>query len=406
MNIKEIIKRENLVLLGISLSMLGVPMGMYFTYLFPIVKWTWLIMFFSILFIVDTKNLRRFIFPSKSKMLGIILIFQLILLIYGFFSGFHLTESKYIYFHLYIICLCISYSTRKVPTNINKLPQSVFLISLLGNIYGAYLSSIGMIMGEEWFDIKQRIGDIVLEPITASSCSAINIVAGIFMRKNHPFTKFLFILSIVCGFYLFLITNKRTFVLFVIFALLIYSYKNISFTWKSLQKLFVTCAIGLIVLNIARAYIPDLNDKVSHLFEHFYRGIQTLFGNRQSGDLTGSAIARVEQRNVAFREFETNATVFNYIFGKGYFFAFIDAPLLQSYLEMGLIGLFFYIRIVVLYPISNALTLRKMNNGLLFPLVMSFYPFLQMFSAGTIQGYDVYTNICLLAFILNKQKNK
>ena len=52
---------------------------------------------------------------------------------------------------------------------------------------------------------------------------------------------------------------------------------------------------------------------------------------------------------------------YNYIFGGGYFLKWIDYPALQAYLDLGILGIFLFLLIVVFYPMR--LILAKINDN-------------------------------------------
>ena len=123
-----------------------------------------------------------------------------------------------------------------------------------------------------------------------------------------------------------------------------------------------------------------------------------LFGTKM--DLTGSAKIRYDNRQETIniiRDF----SFLNYIFGAGYMTKWIDNPLLQSYLDLGIYGFSMYFFYVVLKPLITIFKTR--NKYILFGCLLCFYNVFSSISSGNPYSFLKWDPIIFLLFILNNK---
>lgn len=394
--------------LGISFCLIGVPLGMYLSYFFPGVKWSHLNMLLSILLISNWKNIFALRFPIRSRIIAFVGVFQVLMLLYGIFSADKFIFDKYCIFQFFVLGLCVAYSSNSCSISFNKLPNYIFGLSFGVNICGAYLCSLGLVSGEEAFLMKQYDDNYVIDPITVSLGAAINVISGIFLDKNKTLLRVLFYIAICLAIYTFITTFKRTLILFCMFAFFIYLYKNAKLNMHVVIKTFKILLIAILLFFILSLFDDEIGEKISEVCLHFYNGVLTLFGKKTTYDVNSSAVARVVQRDMAFLDFELNAKPINYILGMGYIKYYIDAPIIESYLDMGILGLVGYFTIAVLFPLRCFLSMKTNKGYFLLPLVLGFETMLEMFSAGNPYGYTQYVYIVLLGVTLEifKKNNR
>ena len=74
--------------IGMSLILLGSPLGMYMNFFISQSSWSNIIMTLGVLLIIDYENLARFRFPSFSKMYITLIFYQIVCLFYYGFATF------------------------------------------------------------------------------------------------------------------------------------------------------------------------------------------------------------------------------------------------------------------------------------------------------------------------------
>ncbi|MBZ4043049.1 hypothetical protein [Flavobacterium hibisci] len=387
--------------LGISLSIIGVPLGMYCNFLYPFTEWSPIFMFASVVLIISYRNLLLGKLPSYNKTFTLIIILQVLMLIYGVFSN-ELT-SQFLSFHLYVLALIIALSSNDNNSNYNSVILITFIISCICTCFGAFFMWKGLISGEEAWELKQDNENYALEAFTAANGAIINFVCILCLNLRNKLLKVLLLLFSILDIYVIFMSTKRTpiFVLLLIIAL--YLYKTGIIDKKIFIKSFKIFSLLIILLLIAYINIGELQKLLDKFSLDFYNGVLNILGDTDVKDSTGSAISRYKSREWAFNYISNEFVFFNYIVGGGYMIRWIDNPLLQSYLDMGITGFILYLYIVVIYPIKSFFKLK--NTISLFAVLLCIYNVVSTYSSGHPYAYIKYVPIVFLAFIMNLKNN-
>jgi hypothetical protein len=388
--------------LGIALSLVGVPLGMYFNYLFPVLEWSPLFMGVSVMLIMSYENLLLGRLPSFNKIFALIIAFQLLMLLYGFLSD-NLTD-QYLSFHLYIVSLIFALASNDRRMSYIEIIRVTFFVSLICTVLGAFFIWSGLVSGEEAWQLRQDNENYALEQFTVASGAITNLICAICYKSKFIITKIILIASLFLDGYIIFMSSKRTPIVVAIAILLIYFYKA-DFLKKGFNYIYVKYAIILGILSVLFYQFNNSFEKAIDDFTiYFYNGFLNILGDRTVTDGTGSAIARFQARNWAYNYIENQFGFFNYILGGGYMTRWIDNPLLQSYLDMGILGLLLYIYLVVILPIKSFF---KVNNLFtLFALLLCVYNVMATYSSGHPYGYIKYVPIVFLAFAINLKPRK
>lgn len=393
-------KTEFSTYLGISLSLVGVPLGMYFNYLFPVVKWSPVFMFTSVILIMSYKNLILGRLPSYNKWFRLIIIFQLLMLLYGLFSD-NLT-SQYLSFHLYIITLVVALASNGNKASYNKVILFTFYVSGICTVLGAFFMWSGLITGDEAWQLRQDQEDYALEAFTVANGAIINYTCALCLRFKNRFFKILLWILLALDIYVIFMSTKRTPVFVAIIIVLLFLYRSGSVNKDLFLRYFKIVILMLIAFMLAYINIETMQKIIDKFSYDFYSGVLNIFGNTDVSDSTGSGIARYTAREWTYNYINNDFGFFNYILGAGYMTRWIDNPLLQSYLDMGIIGVFLYIMLVLVFPVK---CFFKINNKLsLFAILLCVYNIMATISSGNPYAYIKYVPIVFLAFVMNLKK--
>ncbi|MFB9110940.1 hypothetical protein [Flavobacterium gyeonganense] len=395
-------KKEIFTYLGISLSLIGVPLGMYFNYLFPFIKWSPVFMFLSVALILSYKNLFAGRLPSFNKWFTIIIGYQLLMLLYGLFSV--RMNSQYLSFHIYIILLVLALASNKNNATYDKIILFTFYISALCTFLGAYFIWKGLVTGEEAWQLRQDQQDYALEAFTIANGAIINYACVLCLRFKNKFIKIFLSIVFALDIYVLFMSTKRTPVFVAIIIAISYLYKTGSVNKTLVLQYFKTLLLTLIAFIAAYINIEDLQKIIDKFTYEFYSGVFNIFGNTEVRDSSGSAIARYTAREWAYNYINNNFDFFNYILGAGYMTRWIDNPLLQSFLDMGLIGLFMYIMLILIFPIKSYFSIA--NILALFAFLLCVYNIMVSISSGNPYIYMKHIPIVFLAFTMNLKKKK
>jgi len=390
-------KRENLTFIGIALSIVGVPLGMYCNYLFPIVKWSPIFMLFSVLFIASYVHLFSARLPLFNKWFATILFFQFLMLLYGVF--YENTTDQYVSFHLYIMSLIIALASNGNTLTYNKIIGFVFCLSSICTVLGALFIWQGLVTGDDYWKMRKELDDYALEAFTVANGAIINFVSILCLRLKKsffkPFVWILFALDI----YTIFMSSKRTPVFVSLIIVCLYTYKSAGIKrvlivrYLKIVSLFIICGI------LAYYFIDPFQKLIDKFSLNFYNGVLNILGFTDVRDSSGSAIERFKSRNWAFAYMENNFNFFNYLLGGGYFIRWLDNPLLQSYVDMGILGILLYVYLVLVFPIKAFFKIKNIIS--LFALLLCVYNLMTTYSSGHPYLYSKYVPIVFLAFVLN-----
>lgn len=378
--------------IGLSLVLTGVPYGMYLNWLYPSWSWSPVFMIISIILLFDFKSINRW---SMPRILKVIIFFQLLMITYGVFSGNEGMSSKYLSFHLYIISLCFCLKTC-LGKDYDNFSHVLFFCSIPLSILGAVLMQLGLVVGDTAWMLKQENEAYAIEPFTVAMGALINLFSALVMDKKNGYLKWLFFILLLIDLYVLFAITKRTPVFVAIMGTFLYLYKTHAFTLNR-NAIIGNILLCFFVLFIVYLQIPAAQEMVDGFFDNFSKGVLVLFGDSSVSDATGSADERVRSREFAFQYIDYHFALEDYIIGAGYMTKWLDAPILQSYLDMGILGFFLYLYIVIIYPL-NAIRIKEPDKALLIAIMVSLYAILSCLNSGHPYQYIKYTPICLIAF--------
>lgn len=397
----KINKSPLIVNFGIALSLVGVPIGMYLNYIFPFVKWSPVIMFISIICILSFKNLILGKLPSYNKTFKIILLFQLLMLLYGSFSS-NLT-FQYLTFHFYIVVLLLALSSIERSYSPYGVIHVTFYVSIFCSILGAFFLWSGIVTGEKAWLLKQENDEYALEPFTVAMGAIVNLVAALCYKSNNTKIIILQWLFILIDIYIVFISGKRTPLFVSLIIILVYVQKTGGISTKVFIKYLKLFLLFFVFFIVTYFYFDSFQILIDRYFLNFYNGVLNILGNTDVKDLSGSGIDRYTNREFAYSYISNNFNFFNYILGAGYMTKWIDNPLLQSFLDMGMIGFILYVYLVIFYPIKSFFKIKNMIS--LFAFLLCVYNIMATYSSGNPYAYLKHVPIVFLSFILFLEKS-
>lgn len=398
MKLEQIIKST-----GVSLSLVGVPIGMYFNQLYPTYKWSPIFMVLSILLLTNWRNLLRL--RGKGDKWTIVIGFQIIMIAYGLLSPTDNMTTQLLSFHLYIIALCYAYISNKDDSFIDYIPKVVFYTSSIATILGVYFSAIGFVSGETAYIMRNEYEDFYIEAFTVSTGALINLFSAICMEKRNKIENIIVLIAIILDVYILFNSTKRTPIFIAIAGILVFWYKQGGIGIKGIKIIILKFIPLLILFLIAYKYLPAFHNMVDDIFTRLYTGIRILLGAEGSEFIEDSAQVRVDLKKIAYTYINNHFTFINYIFGAGYLLEWLDIPILESFVDMGIIGLFFYSYIVIFIPFRCYLK-KHLSSVAIFSILVSLYPIFSAFNSGHPYMYQKYTGVCFVIFIFYQMRHK
>lgn len=388
--------------IGITFVLIGVPIGMYLNFFTNTTFGSSLTMFLSIIFLIYKEKIH---FKIKKEFISLFL-FQIIMLIYWSISKSESASIQYLTFHLYILALIFSLSNSN-NVNFNQVIKCTFFISILLTIIGVIVCGKGLVTGDIAWNLRNENENYALEPFTVSSGALIGYYSGLCIDKRGIINKILTTVILLADIYIIWTCGKRTPLVLLILCTLIYIKKSTSLSHQNILFLSIKIIIFASIIFIVLIQNSDIQEELQRYSTHLYNGILNILGDKSVSDLTGSAIARAQFRTMAIEYIQNQFEFGNYILGNGYMERWnqIDNPILQAYLDMGVIGAIGYIGFVIILPIKKLF--YKVNTIQLFFIFCCLYNVFSSISSGNPYTYQKYHIICLLIFsfiTINKYK--
>lgn len=302
-------------------------------------------------------------------------------------------------FHLFALGLILSLCSKKLTEG--ELDDSIFwafIFSGLCTLLGAYYLWNGLMVGEEAWQLRKDNENYALEIFTAASAAITNFTCVLYFPKDRPriFQLARYPMAAM-ALYIILFGGKRTPVLVVLAIVLLFLAKQ---GRANRIKAFASSFVAILALVFLYVGNDLFQGKVDETAYNIFYGIQNILGNVEVSDQTGSAAARYNSRNWAYSYISENFNVFNYVFGAGYMTRWLDNPVLQAYLDMGVLGFFGYVAIVLLYPARVALK-ENLSNAGMFSLSLCVHGVLSCINSGTPYAIVKYVPIIILSCFIS-----
>ena len=354
-------------------------------------------MLLSCLLLCDKSTLKSTI--TWNKTFKMIVVFQVIMLFY-FVVSFneelaHDLKPKLLSFHLYVLSL--SFVLMKTPTLRERdfLP-CLFVVSGILTIISAICHFEGLIKLDRMYNKENA----VLEVFSCNMAAFVNFSSSLLLLSRYK-KKYILLFGVFAflDFYVIMMSDKRSYFVSALVVAILYLYKI-----KKLKKGFL---YTIVIYTLLVMVIPQVRELTMTFIDRTIDGISTVFIDKKSVhvDWDDSASIRTWSQRIAIKKFDT-FNFFNYLFGGGYYYWFFDNPLGESYLDMGLIGLFFYVYIVVYVPLKYFMVCSSKMLKLLCCIFISAMNISIILTNNNPYIYMNYTPICLLAMCIMPNNNK
>ncbi len=389
--------------LGLSLCFLGTSLGMFLNFFGNLSGMTTVLVIIGLLLLTSYRSIICHGLSSLSIGIALIVLFHLIciaLILVGRSQMSSYILNKNLTFHIFTLGFCIALTSNVLR---NTKTFDIFISCLwIVSLVCTFLSFYSLIDGFylNFVDNNSfRSSSKILESLTMGNALQINVLCSLFVMNGGKMKKFIAISSLLLDIIVLLMLGKRTPIFISIMIMVFYYGKK-----YSIKQIFSPHNFIILIIIVALALIVFLNNHflgelMRKFFQNFYSGINDmLFGTKM--DLTGSAKIRYDNRQETIniiRDF----SFLNYIFGAGYMTKWIDNPLLQSYLDLGIYGFSMYFFYVVLKPLITIFKTR--NKYILFGCLLCFYNVFSSISSGNPYSFLKWDPIIFLLFILNNK---
>ena len=365
--------------LGLALIICGAQLGFYLNIMVSSSGWNSILYPLAIILVIDWGNILRLRLKNVSKPLLILLGFQFIVWIYYFSSPWEIPEkvNLYMLFTLAEIIGVMSLNYRKISiANVINITYCISMCCIIAGIY-IFIFNKEAILRSAGEDIEEAI---FYGYLTASSGCVVALISSLFIAPKNKVLKLVRVASIITCLILIVFLGKRTALIVSAFVLTIYFIKiSKGFNVKQIISFFGYIALGLIIILVINP--QSLLEEFDKLIEYTSSGIYDMInGTQTSGN--SSANGRYRAMEWALDKIGMESSVFSMFFGFGFMTRWLDIPILQSFLDMGIFGFLFYLSYVILTPVFILFSKLSANKYILFACMLNFYNIISCFNSG------------------------
>lgn len=370
--------------IGLAFVVIGVPLGMLLNFVFG-GAWSQIIMAISLLAILPTKFFSCFNLRFNRIMLTL-LAFQIYMFCFLVLTYSGPDYMKYLFFHLYVISLIFILNANTQLKNVNFTKTTYVLSSILTVVF-AYFHYSGIYAAQR----AALLDDSILDVFTMNMAAFINIVCCvIFFREKNRLGKILVCVLMFLDIYVIISSHKRSFFISVLLVVVLLLWKN---------KRYIKQAAGTVfALVFFFCFFDSMRETAMEIITNAIDGLKNIYGSSYvSFDVNDSSAHRALNLRKTLQYVDKNYSFFNYIYGYRYLFAWIDNPLLESYLDMGVAGFAFYFYLIIVYPMKRIKRMSINDECVFLLLMMTVVNIVVCITNNNPYQYFAYTPICLLA---------
>lgn len=390
---------ENRVEIGIALLIVGMQFGTAIKNVLGGLDLVNFIMILSCVLIINYKNLFCLRFPRFNLLSVILIIFQLLMFIYGIVCK----SENYTFFlyNFYIIFIIIGLFTQEKQLQYNKFFKYMFFICGFISLVIFWQATDS---GTRFITSYHETGKLWLkfggDPITMPRVLEIDIIINLLYQTKNSIEKILrvfFTFTSIIGLLSF--SNRATIIITIIVVciyLYIYQKKKLKKTLKTYLLISIVIFISIIALLILYKCNRYFYTQINTLTNSIKVGVSTFLG-KETNSIDLSAQNRVLMRRKIFNIMKTNFGIINCLIGYGYNKYYIDMPILQAFFDGGFLGLFLYGFYTLYIPLKEQFN-KKNTTFIMFIKLFSIQTILDQFYCGLPYYFFFFIPAILILF--------
>ena len=252
--------------------------------------------------------------------------------------------------------------------------------------------------------ITQEGVGIIVDRLTIINGTFYFLLAALAYETNKKHEELFKIIACVCSFLCIVITNRRgkivelfVCVLFLCIQFLLYGHKR-----PSVRKMMKIVA-GILALGMVLCFVLQnewMRYQIGRVFGSIRRAIFTLLGS-ESVQVDASAISRVQVRKGIIGEYD-QYSIFQILFGRGYMYKYLDFPILQAFIDLGLVGGCVYAFVQILLPLRYLFRKPRNSTEKFFQMCLIF-GLIDLFFNGIPYGWDKFLVLILAIQLFDEE---
>ena len=395
------LRRESRII-AMGLIIVGAALGMYMNFYFGNIGWNNILMMIALLLLPNWRNLAKFRLPFVNKIFIFIIIFQFLCITYMVVGG--TIDPSGLIFMLFTVFMLIGIMSQ----NNGDMPLSKVILYawLLGWICLSFCVTC-VVSGDYYVDyVKGHSGtgsENILVDLTMAGNIYTFIITCLFYLNSSGYRRTLAIIGIIIGLIAIITLGKRTplLITLIVFAWYVSKFHTVS---RKVRKRTLLLVIGLVLLIVGLIQIPGFSDQFLLVWNRSIDGISDMLNGTTTTGL--AAVERYKRREWAISYIDNEFSTFNYIFGAGYMTHWLDAPLLQAYLDIGIMGFCSYLYFVIVKPLKVSFSKLSYNHVVFWGCTLNFYNIFSSLNSGTPYGHIRWIPLIVLILTIHHTRIK
>lgn len=395
--------RQTISEIGLALILTFIPIGMYAKVYLGNMQIGNLLMVLGFLFVFPYRNVffykRRVKWPSNIKWF---LSFFVLSFLYLFVSSTNdvSLEKEILYLGVSLgTCIALVYTKYEYDLKIDRAIIYTLILSLFCVICGLFFCMSGV--NVNYIDQQEYN---IYDDLTAGSISVINICCSLYLlyeRDKRIVLSYLLFFLIALDLYHIILTGKRTPLIIGMLCVLYGLYIQIKRKKNTgINKIHIV--IGVLIFFVIVLNNEVLYQSIINIFDSIARGLNDLIFGASYDDSNSTSI-RYNARQDSIDDLATYSFI-EYIFGRGYMYKWIDIPLLQAYMDMGILGFVLFAKNVIIVPFKSLIKYTKNNGKIMWATLICSYGMFGALTTGTPYDHGKWIYLAVLLFVLNGEK--
>lgn len=364
------------------------------------------LMLVGLLCLIEKKSLLKIKIIKGNYLLCF--LFTLYCILMAWFSGYSFTQgSGAIIYSIFALILMYVLSMNSYWECEDDFVRILFHASGLLSFLCAWVLTDGFTdLSSHVNSIYSSAGEVISNRLTLSTIPVMCILTCIIHKPQKITTvllKYIYVfLSILC----LLIVFRRSSTVSLMITLVLHIFYSVKkakkhIDYKHLTMNFMSIA-ALIAVVVILYRIPFIKEGIGNLMESINKAVLSLFGNDIFG-VDESANIRYRIRNQILKEYNSYNIV-QILFGMGYMYRYLDFPVFQAFIDMGIFGglIFSYLQIGV--PVKNIFN-SPVNELDEFIKLYSIFGLMESFYSGIPYGYNRYIFVLMILFFQYSNRN-
>lgn len=395
--------------IGLSLALCGVSMGTFIkpiigiNLVYPLMALSAILLFNYKILITGLTRIHRI-----SHYKGMV-IFLLLMVSYGFLYNDYPPFSNRNFLPMcFGVVICLELFTQDKKTIFKDFIPILYIISAFGCLMALYARTGGSWVITDTTDIS----DVTHDYNSNDEDSAVflfgeiglaNLAANLNLETRNKFLRLSRPILGIISFLLVLTSGKRTVTILFFLYIILWAYNK--YTWNEIKKklyMIIPSVIFFIIVIIALSKLSFISTFFDSFEERFVNGVNIIFGGA-TYVYEDSASTRLYMRAKFYDIISSPEYSFlNMLFGKGWMTLYMDCPLLQSYLDMGIIGFLLFIYNYIIRILKNLIKDRRNMNPLyLYGCMIALNPLVCVYHAGIPYSQNYLIPVAIMILFKN-----